>query len=101
MSTLRYPRTSWFLKFCECTLAAIAIFNILMLPLEYMPRWFWETYGHYFQYSLVGTVVIAVVGTQPTHNQSHAAPGHFTGRHAGYATGPVAVERGRRLRGSI
>jgi len=56
----RYSRTSWFFKFCECLLAAIAILNILMMPLELLPQSFWQNYGQYFEYSLPGTFIVAL-----------------------------------------
>jgi hypothetical protein len=57
----RYSRTSWFFKFCECLLAAIAILNILMMPLELLPQSFWRTFSQYFEYSLSGTFIVALV----------------------------------------
>jgi hypothetical protein len=50
---LLYPnRTGWFLKFCECVLAAIGILSVLTMPLEMMPTSFWVKYGQYGQYIL-------------------------------------------------
>ncbi|WP_254448653.1 hypothetical protein [Spirosoma rhododendri] len=48
-----YPhQTSWFLKFCECVLAAVGILSVLAMPLEMMPTSFWVKYGQYAQYIL-------------------------------------------------
>lgn len=61
--SLAYPRTSWFLKLCECILTVIAIANVLMTPLELLPRSFWEIYGNYVEYALLGVVLLAVAGS--------------------------------------
>lgn len=61
--TLPYARTTWFFKCCECALAAIALLNVLLIPLEFLPPSFWEKYGDYFEYSLIGSVGLAVLGS--------------------------------------
>lgn len=56
-------RTSWFFKFCECALAATALLNLLLFPLEFMPFSFFEEYGQYFEYVLIGMVGTALLGS--------------------------------------
>ncbi|WP_240625393.1 hypothetical protein [Spirosoma pollinicola] len=56
-------RTSWFFKFCECALAAIALLNLLLFPLEFLPASFFEKYGQYFEYLLAGMVGAALLGS--------------------------------------
>lgn len=63
MQSLLYARTSWFFKFCECLLTAIAVLNLLMIPLELLPPSFWMAYGQYYSYMLMGIVGVAVVGS--------------------------------------
>lgn len=58
-----YPRTSWFFKFCESTLAAIAVLNVLMMGLEFLPPSFWEKYGQYGEYIFIAVIVVAVLGS--------------------------------------
>lgn len=58
-----YPRTTWLFKFCECLLAGIAILNLLMMSLEFVPASFWEAYPNAGEYVLSGTVGIAVLGS--------------------------------------
>lgn len=58
-----YPnRTGWFLKFCECVLAAIGILSVLMMPIETLPNSFWVKYGQYGQYILPVLGGIALLG---------------------------------------
>lgn len=56
-------RTSWFFKFCESVLAATALLNLLFFPLEFLPFSFLEKYGQYFEYVLIGSVGVAVLGS--------------------------------------
>ena len=56
-------RTSWFFKFCESALAAIALLNLLLFPLEFMPFSFFEKYGQYIEYVLIGSVGVALFGS--------------------------------------
>ena len=56
-------RTSWFFKFCECALAAIAMLNLLLFPLEFLPFSFFEKYGQYFTYVLIGMVGMALLSS--------------------------------------
>ena len=56
-------RTSWFFKFCECALAATALLNLLLFPIEFMPISFFERYGQYFEYVLIGSVGVALLGS--------------------------------------
>ncbi len=60
---LPYARTSWFFKFCECALAATALLNLLLFPLEFMPFSFFEKYGQYFEYLLIGIIGVALLGS--------------------------------------
>ncbi len=55
-----YSRTSFFFKFCETALATIAIVQVLMIWMEFVPPSFWEEYGRYFQHILVVEVAVAV-----------------------------------------
>lgn len=54
-------QTSWLFKFCESALAATALLNLLSFPLEFMPTSFFEKYGRYFEYVLIGLVVMALL----------------------------------------
>ncbi|WP_223860889.1 hypothetical protein [Spirosoma validum] len=56
-------RTSWIFKFCECALAAIALLNLLLFPLEFLPFSFLEKYGQYFKYVLIGMVGVTLLGS--------------------------------------
>lgn len=56
-------RTSWFFKFCESLLTAIALLSLLMIPLELLPPSFWMEYGQYFSYVLMGIVGVALVAS--------------------------------------
>lgn len=56
-------RTSWFFKFCECILAAIALLNLLLFPLEFMPFSFLERYGQYVGYVLIILAGAALLGS--------------------------------------
>ena len=50
-----FSPTTWFFKFCECLLAATAIVNVLMFPLELVPRSFWEAN------KVVGEIILPLV----------------------------------------
>ncbi|WP_020602894.1 hypothetical protein [Spirosoma spitsbergense] len=67
---------SWFLKFCESTLAAIALLNSLLIPLEFLPVAFFEQYGQYFGYLLIGMVMVALLSsliyTWVWHQREHS-----------------------------
>lgn len=63
IQALSYHRTSWFFKFSEVVLATIALLNLLLIPLEFLPFWFLEKYGQYFMYVLVGMVGAALVSS--------------------------------------
>ena len=54
-------RTSWLFKFCESALAATALLNLLLFPLEFMPTSFFEKYVRYFEYVLIVLVGIALL----------------------------------------
>jgi len=54
-------RTSCLFKFCESALAATALLNLLLFPLEFMPTSFFEKYGGYFEYVLIGLLVMAIL----------------------------------------
>ncbi|WP_020601908.1 hypothetical protein [Spirosoma spitsbergense] len=56
-------RTSWFFKFCESVLAAMALLNLLLFPLLLMPISFFEKYGQYFKYVLIGMVGVTLLGS--------------------------------------
>ena len=62
-TTSPFSRTTWFFKFCECLLAGIALLNVLMMMLEFIPRSFWETHPNFGDYILTGTVGIALLGS--------------------------------------
>jgi hypothetical protein len=55
--------TSWFFKFCECALAATALLNLLLIPLEFMPFSFFEKYGQYIEFVLISSVGMALLGS--------------------------------------
>lgn len=55
--------TPWIFKFCECALAGIALLNLLLLPLQFLPFSFFETYGQYVEYVLIGMVGTALLGS--------------------------------------
>lgn len=83
---LPHSRTSWFFKFCECVLTVIAVFSVLMMPLEALPQSFWMKYGQYFQYVLVGLIGGAVLGsvayTQLWHRREQKSEVNSGLRHA-------------------
>lgn len=54
-------RTNWFIKFCECLLATVALLNLLLFPLDLIPASFWGTYGHIETYLLPVILVIALL----------------------------------------
>ena len=56
-------RSSWFFKVCECALAATALLNLLLFPLEFMPFSFFEKYGQYVGYVLLGAVGMALLSS--------------------------------------
>ena len=56
-------RTTWFFKFCESALAALGLLNLLLFPLEFMPASFFEKYGQYFEYVLIGIMGMALLGS--------------------------------------
>ncbi|GAB2578122.1 hypothetical protein [Spirosoma areae] len=56
-------RTSWFFKFCECVLAATALLNFFLFPLLLLPISFFEKYGQYFEYVLLGMVGVALLSS--------------------------------------
>lgn len=60
---LSTSRTSWFFKVCETALAATALLNLLLFPLEFMPFSFYETYGQYFDYVMGGLIAIALIAS--------------------------------------
>ncbi|WP_332368985.1 hypothetical protein [Spirosoma telluris] len=62
--TLPDNHTSWFFKFCESALAATALLNLLLLvPLSLMPISFFEKYGQFFTYVLIGIIGVALLGS--------------------------------------
>ncbi len=57
-------RTTWFYKFCECLLAAIALSNGLTMGLEFLPPSIWQKYptaGGYMQAGIAGVSLISAV----------------------------------------
>ena len=58
-----FSRTTWFFKFCECLLAGIAILNVLMMALEFLPRSFWESHPNVGDYILTAAVGVALLGS--------------------------------------
>jgi len=57
------PRTPFFLKFCETLLAIIALLNVLMMFVEFLPRSFREANPNFFEHWLLGMVGIAVLSS--------------------------------------
>jgi hypothetical protein len=61
IQNLADSRTSLFFKVCEVALAATALLNLLLFPLEFMPLSFYETYGPYFNYVMGSLMAIALI----------------------------------------
>ncbi|MBC7892899.1 MAG: hypothetical protein H7Y12_11840 [Sphingobacteriaceae bacterium] len=57
------PRTTFFFKFCESLLATIAVFNVLMMFVEFLPRSFREANPNFFGHWLLGMMGIAVLSS--------------------------------------
>ncbi|WP_338871822.1 hypothetical protein WBJ53_26405 [Spirosoma sp. SC4-14] len=55
--------TTWLFKGCESALAATALLNLLLFPLEFLPFSFFEKYGQYFEYVLIGSIGLALLGS--------------------------------------
>ncbi len=84
---LAYPnRTSWFLKFCECLLAAIGIQSMLMMPTDLLPMSFWVKYGQYSDYIVPTLLGLALVGGTTYsivwHRQERSGQPNSAVRHA-------------------
>ncbi len=47
-----YPHSTWFFKFCECLLAAVAVTSTVMMVMETVPRSFRETHEVFEEYIL-------------------------------------------------
>ncbi len=56
-----YSHTTWFFKFCECLLTAVALLNVLTMTLELLPASFWQQYPSAEEYILVSIVGIALL----------------------------------------
>ncbi|MFD1140951.1 hypothetical protein ACFQ4C_07520 [Larkinella insperata] len=61
--TTAFSQTSWFFKWCTCALASVALLNLLLFPLEFLPLSFFEQYGAYFQQVTSGIVGVSVLGS--------------------------------------
>ncbi|MBC7568220.1 MAG: hypothetical protein H7319_00605 [Spirosoma sp.] len=82
-----YPHSTWFFKFCECLLAAIAVTNTLMMATEAVPSSFWETHEIFSEYILpfidiVIPLVSAVVFSIVWHRRERAGRVDSGLRHA-------------------
>lgn len=63
VQTVHDSRTSWLYKACESALAATALLNLLLFPLQLLPLAFFEKYGQYFKYVLIGSIGVALLSS--------------------------------------
>ncbi|KAA0991939.1 hypothetical protein [Dyadobacter aurulentus] len=80
------PRSSWFLKFCECTLGVLAALTTLTSVLNFAPVSFLHRYGHYFNNLLITIVFVSFLGglcyAIIWHEKEKAGEGNSGIRHA-------------------
>jgi hypothetical protein len=60
--TFSQPRSSLFLKICECTLGILAALTSMTVVLNFAPVSFLQKYGQYFHSLLIGIVTVAFLG---------------------------------------